>query len=198
MKYLTAERFASYAYQLKEVLASNPRTVLEIGIGNGIVSTLLRKAGVEVTTLDIDASLGPDIIGSVTEIPVEPDKFDVVACFEVLEHLPFEMCTVALKEIRRVARKRAIISVPDVGRYIQIRIHLPRLGNRNVLWQLPYIFPKDLKTHSSHLWEIGRKGFPFGRLARCIEAAGLRILKTYRITENPYHRIFRLDVNKGE
>ena len=38
-------------------------------------------------------------------------EFDVVVCLDVLEHIPYELIQKSLKEINRVSKKYAIISV---------------------------------------------------------------------------------------
>jgi 16S rRNA A1518/A1519 N6-dimethyltransferase RsmA/KsgA/DIM1 with predicted DNA glycosylase/AP lyase activity len=61
LDYLTRSRFGSYYHQLSEILRCQRESVLEIGIGNGLISFMLRKTGPELTTLDFDESLKPDI-----------------------------------------------------------------------------------------------------------------------------------------
>ena len=46
-----------------------PEKVLEIGLGPGIVSEILNKMNVEVTTLDIDPKLNPNVCADVTALP---------------------------------------------------------------------------------------------------------------------------------
>jgi len=88
--YDTKERFISYWHQINEIMELNPKKVLEIGVGNGFVSKYLKERGVNVITLDIDERLKPDAVGSVLDIPFSESSFDVVTCYEVLEHLPYE------------------------------------------------------------------------------------------------------------
>jgi SAM-dependent methyltransferase len=111
--YLTKERVCSYWHQVDEILTLGASTVLEVGPGNGLVTDWLRQAGVQVTTLDVDPRLEPDITGSVTQIPLEADAYDAVLCCQVLEHLPFTEAERALHELARVARLGAVLSVPD-------------------------------------------------------------------------------------
>lgn len=111
--YNTKERTCSYWHQVDEVLSLGARTALEVGPGPGIVTDWLRKAGVEVTTLDMESRLEPDVVGSVTEMPVDDGAYDAVVCSQVLEHLPFAEVERALAELARVARVGVVISVPD-------------------------------------------------------------------------------------
>ena len=50
--------------------------------------------------------------GNVAAIDFPDDSFDVVTCQEVLEHLPEEIFTRAIEELRRVCRGQLIITVP--------------------------------------------------------------------------------------
>ena len=58
-------RFLTYWHQIHYIWSLAPQSVLEIGVGNSFVSNYLRQRGVNVFTLDIDASLRPDCAGSV-------------------------------------------------------------------------------------------------------------------------------------
>lgn len=129
-KYCTPQRMVSYNYQIKEALACNPKNLLEVGIGNGVVSYVLKGAGIEVTTLDVDDKLKPEIVGSVQDIPFGNNTFDALLCCEVLEHLPFEEFSQSVSEIHRVTCRFAILSLPDATRYYRIVVRLPKLRFR--------------------------------------------------------------------
>jgi SAM-dependent methyltransferase len=116
--YNSKERFASFWHQIDETLRFEPRAVLEVGPGAGFVTFFLRQAGVQVTTLDIDETVSPNVVGSVTDIPLEADSVDVALVSEVLEHLPFPEVERALVELARVARSGVVISVPDDRPYV--------------------------------------------------------------------------------
>ena len=98
------------------MLKYTPRSVLDVGIGNGTVSAILRSRGVKVTTVDIDPSLGPDIVGSVHELNryVDPKSFDLVLCAEVLEHLPYDLLAACARQLALAARQHVVISLPAV------------------------------------------------------------------------------------
>jgi 2-polyprenyl-3-methyl-5-hydroxy-6-metoxy-1,4-benzoquinol methylase len=92
---------------------------LEIGLGNGFVSGYLTKAGENVTMMDVNSNLKPDILGSILEEPkhFKPKSFETVLCFEVLEHLPWDDFSKAIDTIASLCSGRAIISLP--------RVHVP-------------------------------------------------------------------------
>lgn len=64
--------------------------------------------------LDIKSGPGVDVVGSVYKIPFEENKFEVVLCISVLEHL--ENPKLAIDEIRRVTKSNGIVivSVPFI------------------------------------------------------------------------------------
>ena len=191
-EYVNPRRFASYAYQISEILALEPRSVLEVGIGNGLVTYMLRQAGLEVTTLDFDAALAPDIVASVTEMPVPDGAYDVVACFEVLEHLPFDMLPQALAEIHRAARTWAVLSLPHSGHAASAEVRLPGLGVRRLRLACGKLIPRPHRFDGEHYWQIGYKGYPLARVLTAMREAGFEVVKTYRCWEVPWHRFFVL------
>ena len=190
--YDTKERFCSYWHQIHEVLSLNPSEVLEIGIGNGFVSRYLRDRGVNVTTLDIDKDLRPDVVGSVLDIPFPKASFQVVVCCEVLEHLPYENVSRALSEISRVSKQYLVLSIPDRNRVYRLFLHVPKIGIIKKLLPLPRIKKPIHTFDGEHYWEIGKAGYPLKRIIGDIKNNGLEMLKTYRVFEMPYHRFFVL------
>ncbi|MDD4082331.1 MAG: class I SAM-dependent methyltransferase, partial [Sphaerochaetaceae bacterium] len=105
-------RFLSYQHQIESIISLNPKTILEIGIGNKLVSNQLKEMGYKVTTCDFDPKLKPDFVGDIRNLPFKKNEFDIVVAFEVLEHLPFEDFEKALSEMKRVSKKNCIISLP--------------------------------------------------------------------------------------
>jgi SAM-dependent methyltransferase len=190
--YETKQRFCSYWHQIDEIRRLYPRRTLEIGVGTGFVSGYLKKQGLNVTTLDCLQTLGPDILGSVLNIPLAADTFDVVSCCQVLEHLPYVDFLPALKELARIAKSYAVLSLPDKTTVYRIDLDLPRLPPIRRLVHHPRPRPEIHKLDTEHHWEIGKRGFALKRIELDILASGLRIVKSYRVFEMPYHRFFVL------
>ena len=67
-RYDDRERWMSYWHQIRVVLAVRPKTVLEIGPGSGVFRSYLRSVGIDVKTLDIDASRGVDFVADITRL----------------------------------------------------------------------------------------------------------------------------------
>jgi SAM-dependent methyltransferase len=99
-----------------------PSSFLDAGCGEGFVADLILKQlpGISLTGFDFN----PEAVAvarakvpnatfetaSIFEIPFASRSFDVVGCFEVLEHQSDPDS--ALRELSRVARRAVIISVP--------------------------------------------------------------------------------------
>jgi ubiquinone/menaquinone biosynthesis C-methylase UbiE len=169
-----------------------PSSILEFGIGPGIVAYCLRKMGFKVTTMDVDERLGPDIVGSVLAIPFSDNSFDLVAAFQVLEHLPYEDFPKALCEIHRVTRRYAVLSLPDCTRAYRFEVQIPKVGDFKILLPLPRLRAPIHRFDGQHYWAIGKAGYPLRRVLEDIRRSSFRVIKCYRVFEMPYHRFFVL------
>jgi ubiquinone/menaquinone biosynthesis C-methylase UbiE len=199
--YDSKERFISYWHQIYEIISLKPKKVLEIGIGNGFVSKYLRERKLIVLTLDIDERLNPDIVGSVLNIPFSDNTFDVVACYEALEHLPYENFQKALFEIQRVSNSYVILSLPDSSRVYRLYIQIPKVGIFKRLISLPRLKNLIHKFDGEHYWEIGKAGYPLNRIISDIKKTGFEVERTYRVFKFPYHRFFilkkKMEIKEG-
>ena len=194
--YDTKQRFCSYWHQIHEILLLKQNEVLEIGVGNRFVSNYLRERGINIVTLDIDKELKPDVVGSVLDIPFRDNSFQIVACYELLEHLPYEYVAKALSEISRVSKQHVILSLPDVNRVYRIYIYIPKVGEIKRLLPLPRIRKPIHKFDGQHYWEIGKAGYSLKRVVGDMQKEGLQLERTYRVFEHPYHRFFILRKRK--
>jgi Methyltransferase domain len=189
--YDSVGRFTSYWHQIKEVSngIDSKGKILEVGVGNRFVADYLIKYGFTVKTLDIREENQPDYIGSVTNIPLADQSFDVVACFQVLEHLPFETFTQGLREMARVARQKVLFSLPDL-RYV-LEVNLALLSpHRSLHKQIS--FPRFIRyprLGDGHLWEIGQRGYPLNKILGSLPPS-LLLERFYRVPGNPYHQMF--------
>lgn len=196
-KYDTLERFISYHYQIMSVLRLAPKTVLEIGIGNKLVATYLKHEGVDVTTVDFDERLKPDIVADVRKMPVPDRSYDLVMACQILEHIPFETFEDALTELRRVTKRYAVVSLPRRSSYFEFVLKFPfirTLLKRNFVdiainWPLRF---GGFETSGQHYFEIGRA--PYTR--RTIEARikrHFRIIDSFSPVLNQYHIFYILE-----
>lgn len=195
--YDTKERFISYWYQINEITKLKPKNVLEIGMGSGFISKYLREHEIKIHTLDFDSQLKPDYVGSVLDIPFSNDAFDLVSCFQVLEHLPYENFERAISEIFRITSSYALLSLPDATLHCRINLYIPKVGEMKRIVDIPLIQRKPHHFDGQHYWEIGKKGTPLRKIIVALLYGGFSIEKTYRIFEYPYHRFFILRKSKN-
>ncbi|MFW6104956.1 MAG: class I SAM-dependent methyltransferase [Chloroflexota bacterium] len=190
--YDSKPRFISYWHQTNEIINLRAKDVLEIGVGNAFVSKYLKERGLHVITLDIDQRLNPDVAGSVLDMPFMDRSFDVIACYELLEHLPYNYFYNALCEIFRGSKCYAVLSIPDASRVYRLYIQIPKVGILRQLVPLPRFKKPVHKFDGEHYWEIGKAGYPLSTIISDIQKAGFTIERTYRVFEHPYHRFFIL------
>lgn len=190
-RYAHPGRFVSYYHQIAEVLNRNPKSVLEVGVGDGVFRDYIRgNTAISYMSVDIAGDLHPDVVGEVTKLPFENNTFDVVCAFEVLEHIPFEQFEKALMEIRRVTRNMAILSLPHFGPPIKFLLKLPFLPKLSFAFKVP--FARKHIFNGQHYWEIGKKGCS-PRLVEAIIEKYFIIEKEFVPFENQYHHFYVLE-----
>ena len=189
--YFTHDRWASYWYQISSIKQLKVSSVLEIGVGNGVVADILRKFGMEVTSLDIDQTLQPDIVGSVIEMPIPDESFDIILAAEILEHIRWEDVPTALREAYRASKGYALITLPHSGYTFAMIWKFPLIVWKFWIWKLPH-FWKTHQFNGEHYWELGKKGFSTAVIRKEFEKAGFEILSARRHADDPAHYHFLL------
>jgi hypothetical protein len=113
----------------------------------------------------------------------------LVCAFQVLEHLPYELALQAFAEMVRVSRRYVVISLPDAKPLWRYLAHIPLFGPVEFVVPRPF-FGKPVNVfNGGHHWEINKREYPLVRVQADLSKIG-RLLKTYRVPENPYHRFF--------
>lgn len=191
--YINHARWESYWAQLDETLKADPKTVLEIGRGSGVVSTILKGMGINVATVDIDKDLKPDTVADVRKLPFSKDSFDCVICCQVLEHLPFREFKKSLKELKRVSRGTIIISLPEpFTTYFRITAKIVPFVSVKTFVSKINILERYKSRNEAHEWEIGWKNTNYDSVVKIINDTGLSIVRTFCPEGNLYHRFFIL------
>jgi len=188
-------RIESITEQIRLISYNGYTNILEVGVGKGVIKHFLRLfPQVQHTSIDVAEDLHPDFVGSVTDMPFEDKQFDLTLCCQVLEHLPFEDFSIALKEIKRVTRYKAIISLPDKRRHFGFAVCLARFGWFRFEWNpvRRHIARKEFKFDGEHYWEIGCKGTLAKDVISKMKEAGFKIEKQYRLWKHPWHCFFVL------
>jgi len=188
-RYVTKERFMSYYYQIKYISQIRPKSVLEIGSANNFLKNFFSQ-DILYKTLDIDQELKPDYVGSVTNIPLRDSSFDLVCCFQVLEHIPFRYFQDSLNELNRVSNDRVLISLPLAAINFKLELKLPLLKRLRFKLSIHQFFRKH-KFNGLHYWEIGKMNYSLRRIKKEIEKVFF-IEDVVNPYENPYHLFFRL------
>ncbi|MCK5591482.1 MAG: class I SAM-dependent methyltransferase [Candidatus Pacebacteria bacterium] len=190
LKYSNYERWVSYYYQTKEILSGDFVSMLEIGVGNKILKLMIEnQSSLHYQSMDIDSSLRPNIVGSVTSIPLKDKSVDLVCAFQILEHLSFEEFERSLSEMARVSKRKVFISLPHFGPPIKIKFKIPFLKEVVFAYKIPY--PQKHKFNGHHYWEIGKKGYSL-KMIRAVIEKYFFIEKEYIPFDNQYHHFFIL------
>ena len=188
--YYSMPTLCSFAHQLHHIWRMKPASVVEVGIGNGFVSSYLRKSGVEVTTIDINPNLEPDIVAPLSEARTHlPAKGDLVVCCEVLEHMPLEELDDNLSHLRSLG-DRLFLTLPNYRSTFGVTalLRLPKLRARSL--GLNIDIRRERPMEPAHFWEVG-----YSRAcARTAIIAKLRqhygTVTSGRFELNPYHLWF--------
>jgi len=157
-------RYKCHRERIKEIvdLAGSNNNILEIGVGNNTITTLLKKKN-KVTTCD--AFFKADIKHDLNRFPFpfKSHSYDVIVCTEVLEHLLHPSKT--LKEFFRIIKPDGsiVITVPNMAS-IKNAISILLLG------KLTYAAEPDKKFgHVCDYW--------FSRLKELVEKNGFKIVR---------------------
>lgn len=138
----------------QDAIKIKPRSILEIGVGNGILEGLLGSRVGHYVTLDINGRLEPDVVEDLRcHCPSLVDMYDLVVCTQVLEHIDFDDVPQCLHNIYSYLKKggRLMITLPHQKLYFMWLIPT----NKPHVITMPRLFLKrTMDIH--HKWEIGR------------------------------------------
>lgn len=119
-KYTTAYKDPYYRMSVhrralvRDVLGlTHAKTLLDVGTGRGETLDEARDLGMRVKgTETVPDLLGPDVVEAyLPNLPFQDEEFEMVTCFEVLEHLLPKDVVPALCELSRCASKWLVVSV---------------------------------------------------------------------------------------
>lgn len=120
--YARDEKWLGYFGAIADRIAADlkPKTVLDVGCAWGFLVESLRDRGIEAYGVDVSEfaleQARPDIrphlsLGSVLE-PFPKQRYDLVVCMEVLEHLPKEKAAPAVANLARHGEEVLFSSTP--------------------------------------------------------------------------------------
>ena len=189
-RYASVARWGSYYWQLYFVTEHEPKSILEVGVGDSVFGRYLKEVlKIQYTSVDIDPELFPDVVGDIEHLPFPDRSFDTACAFEILEHLPLTNVSIALAELHRVTKERVFVSVPDRRPHVQFLLKIPGLPRLRFLLKLP--IARRGVYGGQHYWEIGWDGFTLHKIKKVFSEKFV-IEKDFVPFENPHHHFFVL------
>jgi len=166
-------RLDTYKEQINQVLKVKPSSVLEVGIGNKSVYRKIKKREIKIIGCDYARDLEPDVIGNVIALPFKDNSFDTVLCAEVLEHLPFEKGMEGLRELKRVAKRYIVLTLPQLS-----------LDDRF----FRRVKSKPFTFNGQHYWELGSGKCSLKGCKKIFETEKLKLLDCFAFNVFRLHR----------
>lgn len=192
-KYVNLKRWNSYYDQIRETLSFNPKKVLLVGIGDGVVAQILKQQGVQVFSMDYDSSLNVDYVKDIKTINEIDNVFDVVICCQVLEHLPFSEFESTIDKIMKVT-SNLVLSLPIQHNRMLSVFKLQKLLWGKIKFSVPK-YSKQFKFDGQHYWELNTKGYLKSSILNLLKT-DYKVLKNYTLAENTYHHFFIVQKTK--
>jgi hypothetical protein len=199
--YIDVPRWISYYHQIASTLklasaqkskaTHGIRNILLIGVGDGIVPTVIKSYGLSVTTYDYSEHLSPDVVGDVREISkyFGRNSFDLIVCCQVLEHIEYSHFKNVLEQFMHISPS-AILSLP----YCSANLLCGQIRIPKILFKPNLSLPKTWKNSiadSQHFWEIGIKGHSVNKVRAQIQEY-YEIKKEFSDSLNTFHRFYLL------
>lgn len=188
-EYVNMQRWCSYYYQVNEAVLHGAKNILLIGGGDGIVPSVLKALGIEVTTFDFDEELNPDIIGDIRELRkyVKKNIYDCIICCQVLEHLEFKYFDGIIESFSEIIKKdgAVIISLPQRRAWIKNCIYFTWWGLNHLL-TFPMFWRGKFKFNGEHYWEVSSPGYGRKNIIKHLKRY-LDFEKSFTPLEFPYH-----------
>ena len=153
-----------YAAIVKELTNQKPRSVLEVGPGEGVIKNVMKDFVERYDTLDVNTKLTPTYQGDIREFKDElREKYDCAIAADILEHISFEELETALKNLHAYLRPNgvALITIPHRAWFI---FETDWLGSKRRVFRFPdwvrtlYHRLRGKKKNPidlDHKWEIG-------------------------------------------
>jgi SAM-dependent methyltransferase len=186
-----------HRYRAARDLAAG-RAVLDLAAGEGYGSALLAEVAASVVGLDLDPAAALHaaktyarpglrfVQGSITELPFGRSVFDLVVCFEALEHVEAQDGVCA--EAARVLRPDGLFVVSTPNR----PVYTEATGQRNPFHRRELDLPEFaalLGRHFAHARFFGQHVYPVSAVFRLGEP--VREAREYPIAREPGEPAFR-------
>lgn len=192
--YFSEVHLTNLSFQINYLYKYKASRILEIGKGNGFVSTFLKSSGFDITTFDINPALKPDIVGNLKELDnfFSANSFDLILCSEVLEHIPLHDLDLCLKQIHKVSKSDVLITLPSCKRYlfdIHFYMNLPKLSPLKPIFSFPFGTRKIFKDHC---WELFSQKSTHPKNINSLILRYFKVSDFGRLPFNYYHYYFKI------
>lgn len=147
--------FNWYYQQAKLVYENCTRedTILELGIGTGLLSDLLKKRNWKVTTLDIDEDKHPDICENALDFEYAEKGFNVLIAFEIFEHIPYATFQKLVEKLSASNIQKLYFSVPWNERQLMyFKLCMPFIQEKS----FRIVKSRNEITTAAHFWELSK------------------------------------------
>jgi hypothetical protein len=202
-EYNSKPRILTYWHQLNEALKLQPNTILEIGIGSGLVKSYFNHCGIDTKTGDINVDLNPDYHLSILDDAEvgKIGKFDLVMCSRVLHHIHFSELEKALINLKNLSNKNVILTLPVDELRIYSMFRYTSSEIKTISIKLPKfiknIIKKSIKKElGSGLWQIDSEKKTSKNNVKKLINKHFNIVKSFQIPEDSSHMFYVLEVSK--
>jgi ubiquinone/menaquinone biosynthesis C-methylase UbiE len=163
------DRWGTHSFPDADVLAERilhtcgGGPLLDVGCGMGLLVRTLLGQGADARGVDVSAravergnELAPDrfSVGSVLQLPFSDETFDTVVATDVLEHLSEPDVGLALRELHRVTRRYAFLTVSTTAD----RDACWHLTVRDRAWWEDRLFETGFRRHPLYQTVVGYEG----------------------------------------
>ena len=170
-------RTESEQIRIRETVAMIPPgtgSLLDVGCGRGDLLHAIDvpfSVGTDLARRGIRFVRRPAAVSSMLALPFPDRSFDVVLCAETLEHLDPADLTRAAAELRRVARKRLLVTVPYQEDLLAWSTRCSALRYGVSPLRAPNVFSPERLTSTLPGGEHTTRCAESGRFAQCLAGA---------------------------
>jgi len=197
--YNSKQRLLTYWYQISESLELNPKSMLEVGLGTGLVTSYLRNCGIPVKTFDINTKLKPDYNCSILDSDKlhSVGKYDLVLCSRVLHHINYNEIDLALQNLSSLSNGHVLMTLPvdELRMYFMTRYTSSSIKTLSL--KIPNFIKKTMtkllkRDIGSGLWQINSSSDTSKSKLKSLIEEHFIISKSYQIPEDSSHMLYVL------